>query len=71
MCYRGGMFFDPGAWPPSPGGFDPPPPEPRLNAAQERVLLRLIGLLLFALFVGPLAGASLIDVAIAVARAIF
>lgn len=65
------MFFDSAAWPPPPDGFDPPPPEPRLSASQERVLLRLIGMLLLALFVGPLAGASLIDVAVAVIRAIF
>jgi len=63
------MFFDSGAWPPPTGGADPPPPEPRLTASQERVLLRIIGMLLLALFVGPLAGASLIDVAVAVVRA--
>jgi hypothetical protein len=65
-----GMFFDPGAWPPPPGGFEPPPPEPRLSASQERVLLRLIGLMLLAVFVGPLAGSSVIVAIVALVRAI-
>lgn len=65
------MFFDSGAWPPPPDGFDPPPPEPRLSASQERVLLRLIGMLLLAVFVGPLAGSSVIVAIVAIVRAIF
>jgi len=65
------MFFDSEAWPPAPSGFDPPPPSPRLSAAQERILLRIIAILLIAMFLGPFAGSSLIDVAVAIVRAIF
>ncbi len=56
------MFVDTGSWPPAPDGVDPPPQPPaRLDAGQTRMLMRIIGLLLFALFVGPFAGSSIIS----------
>lgn len=68
--YALGMFFDSNAWPPAPGGFDPPPqPAPRISPAQERAVLRLIGVLLLAMFVGPLAGSSVIVGVIAIVHA--
>ena len=64
------MFFDSGAWPPPPDGFDPPPSSaPRMSAAQERSLMRLIGLLLVAMFLGPIAGSSMIVPIISLVRA--
>ena len=65
------MFFDSGAWPPPPGGFDPPPRRaPRLSPAQERRVMRVIGLFLLTLFLGPLAGSSVVAAAIALVRAV-
>lgn len=66
------MFRDTSAWPPPPGGDDPPPREPprRLTPREERVVMRGVGLLLLAMFVGPLAGSSVIAAAVAVARAV-
>ena len=64
------MFFDSSAWPPPPDGFDPPPSSaPRMSAAQERSLMRLIGLLLLATFLGPIAGSSMIVPIVALVRA--
>ncbi len=59
------MFFDPNAWPPSPDGRDPPPPTPRLTRGQERTMLTTIGLFLLVMFLGPLAGSSVIAAIVA------
>ncbi|MDQ2893655.1 MAG: hypothetical protein M3R64_11295 [Pseudomonadota bacterium] len=65
------MYFDSSAWPPPPDGFDPEPePARALGAAQERTIMRLIGVVLCALFLGPFAGSSLIDAVVALARAV-
>lgn len=65
------MFYDPKAWPPPSGGYEPPPgPPPRINAAQERTLLRLLGTLLVVVFLGPFAGSSLVLALMAVWRAV-
>ena len=53
------MFFDSRAWPPPTGGDDPPS-APRLSPRQERTLMRLVALFLLLVFVGPLAGSSVI-----------
>ena len=63
------MFFDANAWPPPPNGAKPPPtPAPRLDRDEERTLVRLVAFLIFALFVGPFAGSSLIHAVIAMMR---
>lgn len=62
------MFYDSNAWPPAPGGFDPPPPERRLDAAQERTLMRIVGVMLVVLFLGPFAGSSVVDAVVALVR---
>ncbi len=67
----GAMYFDSSAWPPPPDGFDPEPePARALSAGQERAIMRLIGVILFALFLGPFAGSSLIDGVVALARVV-
>lgn len=53
------MFFDSRAWPPPTGGDDPPP-APRLSPRQERTLMRLVALFLLLVFIGPLAGSSVV-----------
>lgn len=65
------MFFDSTAWPPPPDGFDPPPPAPRLNAKQERIMLRIIGVFLVLLFLEPFAGSSVTNAAVAVVHSTF
>jgi|GEM_PF-2879506 len=62
------MFYDSNAWPPAPGGFDPPPPPRRLDAAQERTLMRIVGVMLVVLFLGPFAGSSVVDAVVALVR---
>lgn len=64
------MFFDSNAWPPGPGGTDPPPPARRLDAAQERTLMRIVGVMLVMLFLGPFAGSSVVDALVALVRAL-
>ncbi|MFD1036533.1 hypothetical protein ACFQ15_18025 [Sphingomonas hankookensis] len=54
------MFLDSGAWPPPPDGYEPPRPPARLTRPQERVMLGSIGLFLLVMFIGPLAGSSVI-----------
>jgi hypothetical protein len=54
------MFYDANAWPPAPGGPPPRPEPPRLTPVQERRLARLIAFFLLLMFVGPLAGSSVI-----------
>ena len=64
------MFFDSNAWPPAAGGNDPPPPpRPGLNPRQERTLMRLVGLLLLVMFLGPFAGSSVVNAIVALVRA--
>jgi hypothetical protein len=63
------MFFDSTLWPPAPDGDPPPEPQPaKLTARQERLMMRIVGLLLLVLFLGPFAGSSVISAAIALTR---
>lgn len=63
------MFFDSTLWPPSPDGSGPrEEPPARLTARQERLMMRIVGLLLLVLFLGPFAGSSVISAAVALAR---
>ena len=63
------MFFDSGLWPPAPDGSEPAAPRPgKLDARQERLMMRIIGLLLLVLFLGPFAGSSVISAIVAMAR---
>lgn len=59
------MFLDSGAWPPPPDGYEPPRPPARLTRPQERVMLGSIGLFLLVMFIGPLAGSSVVALLIA------
>lgn len=64
------MFLDTDSWPPAPDGSEPAPKRPpRLDAAQERFLMRAIGLFLLGSFLAPLAGSSVIVALVALARA--
>lgn len=60
------MFYDSNAWPPPPDGYEPPKPPARQTCPQERVMIGSIGLFLLVMFVGPLAGSSVIAGLIAV-----
>jgi len=60
------MFHDANAWPPPPDGYQPPRPPTRLTRSQERVMLGTIGVFLLVMFIGPLAGSSVVDALIAV-----
>jgi len=62
------MFFDSNAWPPPPDGYRPPR-QPRLTRRQERTMLTTVGMFLLVMFVGPLAGSSVIAAVIALLRA--
>ena len=63
------MFFDSNAWPPAPDGFEPKP-EPRMTAAQERTVMKTIGILLVVMFLGPFAGSSVVEAVWALIRSI-
>ncbi len=52
------MFYDSNAWPPPPDGYEPP--KPRLTRRQERTMLLTVAMFLLVMFVGPLAGSSVI-----------
>ena len=66
---RNPMFFDSSLWPPAPDGSDPPArPPAKLTARQERHMMRIVGLLLLVLFLGPFAGSSVISAAVALTR---
>jgi hypothetical protein len=65
--YDGSMFLNHNDWPPAPSGFEPKPTRP-LDAAQERLVMRVIAILLLAMFLGPFAGSSLIEAMIALVR---
>lgn len=54
------MFHDASAWPPPPDGYEPPRPPARLTRPQERVMIGTIALFLLVMFIGPLAGSSVI-----------
>ena len=60
------MFYDANAWPPPPDGYQPARPPARLTRPQERVMLGSIGVFLLVMFIGPLAGSSVIAGVIAV-----
>lgn len=63
------MFFDSTLWPPAPDGSGPPDEPPaKLTAGQERMMMRIVGLLLLVLFLGPFAGSSVVSAAVALAR---
>ena len=63
------MFFDSTLWPPAPDGSGPPArPPAKLTPREERLMMRIIGLLLLALFIGPFAGSSVILAAAALVR---
>jgi hypothetical protein len=54
------MFYDSNAWPPPPDGYEPPRPPARLSRPQERVMLTTVGMFLLVMFLGPLAGSSVV-----------
>lgn len=54
------MFYDSNAWPPSPDGYEPPQPPARLSRPQERVMIGTIAVFLLVMFIGPLAGSSVV-----------
>jgi len=54
------MFFDSNAWPPPPDGYEPSQPPARLTRPQERVMIGTIALFLLVMFIGPLAGSSVV-----------
>ena len=61
------MFVDfHNRWPP-PEPWEPPPP-PRITPRGERLVAWIIGLNLLMLVFGPLAGATLIDAILKMAR---
>ncbi len=60
------MFYDSNAWPPPPDGYEPP--RPRLTRRQERAMLGSVGMFLLVMFIGPLAGSSVVAAVIAVLR---
>ncbi len=54
------MFYDSNAWPPPPDGYEPPRPPARLSPPQERVMIGTIAIFLLVMFIGPLAGSSVV-----------
>lgn len=58
------MFVDYRNWiPPEPSA--PPPSRPQLTRRQEKHLIWAVGLCLLAVFCGPLAGVTMLDVVLA------
>lgn len=54
------MFYDSGSWPPPPDGYEPPAGRRAITPREERVIMRLIGFFLLALFLAPLGGSSVV-----------
>ncbi|KQU55982.1 hypothetical protein ASG67_07830 [Sphingomonas sp. Leaf339] len=62
------MFVDfRNAWPP-PEPWQPKPQPPRISRRGESVLAWILGFNLLMLFLGPLAGATVIDAVVALFR---